>query len=98
MVDDWHQISVRGLKENELTLLRTYASKNNFKSLNAFLLFLIRDELEKQTILKYGGRTMTFIENTGRVMDNQIDALSSFTADQKRLINKVDLMLEILNE
>lgn len=80
MVDDWHQISVRGLKENELTLLRTYASKNNFKSLNAFLLFLIRDELEKQTILKYGGRMMTFIENTGRVMNNQIDALSSFTA------------------
>lgn len=98
MVDDWHQISVRGLKENELTLLRTYASKNNFKSLNAFLLFLIRDELEKQTILKYGGCTITFIENTGRVMDNQIDALSSFTSDQKRLINKVDLMLEILNE
>lgn len=98
MVDDWHQISVRGLKENELTLLRTYASKNNFKSLNAFLLFLIRDELEKQTILKYGGRTMTFIENTSRVMNNQIDALSSFTGDQKRLINKVDLMLEILNE
>ncbi|MBS1007192.1 hypothetical protein [Levilactobacillus brevis] len=89
---------IRGLTKSELSLLRTYATKNNFESLNAFLLFLVRDELEKQTILKYGGRTVTFIENTARVLNNEIDTLNSFTADQARLISKVDLLLEILNE
>ncbi|MHA6973671.1 hypothetical protein [Levilactobacillus brevis] len=98
MKDDWHQISIRGLKEEELTMLRTYAIKNNFDSLNAFLLFLVRDELEKQTFLKYGERPVAFIEKTARVMNNQIDALNSFTADQARLITKVDLLLEILSE
>ncbi|QCZ44809.1 hypothetical protein [Levilactobacillus brevis] len=98
MKDDWHQISIRGLKEEELTMLRTYATKNNFDSLNAFLLFLVRDELEKQTIQNYGDRPVAFIENTARVMNNQIDALNSFTADQARLLSKVDLLLEILSE
>lgn len=98
MKDDWHQISIRGLKEEELTMLRTYATKNNFDSLNAFLLFLVRDELEKQTIQNYGYRPVAFIENTARVMNNQIDALNSFTADQARLLSKVDLLLEILSE
>lgn len=45
MEDDGHQISIRGLKENELTMLRMYAKKNDFESPNAFLLFWIRDEL-----------------------------------------------------
>ncbi|TYA96911.1 hypothetical protein FXE12_11995 [Lactobacillus sp. SL9-6] len=89
---------IRGLTKDELTMLRTYATKNEFESLNGFLLFLIRDELEQQTILKYGGRTVTFVENTARVMNNQIDALNSFTADQARLMSKVDLLLEILSE
>ena len=89
---------IRGLTKNEVDLLRTYATKSDFESLNAFLLFLIRDELEKQTILKYGERPVAFIEKTARVMSNQIDALNSFTADQTRLITKVDLLLEILSE
>lgn len=98
MTKDVHQISVRGFRSSELEMMRNYAQKNGFESLNAFLLWIIRDELENQTMLHYGSRTVQYIENSARVMNNQIDAFNSFTANNERVLDRVEQLLEILSE
>ena len=49
-------------------------------------------------MLHYGSRTVQYIENSARVMNNQIDAFNSFTANNERVLDRVEQLLEILSE
>lgn len=55
-------------------------------------------ELEKQNTLHYDSRLFRYIENGGRVMNNQIHAVSNFAADNERVSDLGEQLLEILSE
>ncbi|WP_288528735.1 hypothetical protein [uncultured Secundilactobacillus sp.] len=96
--EDRKQFIIRGLRKIELEELKDYAVSCHYDSVNAFLLALIRDELSKQMMLRYGDRTLQYLETNATVMNNMIDSYNSFIGGNEELLDQVKQLVALLKE
>lgn len=92
------QIIVRGLTEFEMAELKEYAAGSHYDSVNAFLLALIREELSEQMMLRYGDRTLEYLETNATVMNNMIDSYNTFIGGNEELLDQVRQLIALLKE
>ena len=92
------ELHVRGLTPFEISSLKEFAEKSGFENVNAFVVALIREELSEQMMLRYGDRTLKYLETNATVMNNMIDSYNTFIGGNEELLDQVKQLVALLKE